>query len=233
MEVKCPKCGKPLPSSSINITTDLGKCDGCNNVFKLSEAIDTNEISELLHPPNGSKIEISKNDNSIEILLKAKKFSASDIFPVIFSLFWVSFLVFWTIGAAQGSIFFALFSIPFWFVGVNMMIGLFNSFDEDHIITITKDQVELLKNRPINSKEYHMKYSNIYSIKIAPMRISNPFSMALNFRLMSKFNFMGMQIPTINFENETVNFFDQGSDAEQEWIVRFLNSVLKKNKAAI
>lgn len=233
MEIKCPKCGKPLPSNSININTDLGKCEDCNNVFKLSESIDTTEISKLFSPPNGSKIVISKNEDSIEILLKAKKFGASDIFPVIFSLFWFGFVIFWTIGAAKGSIFFALFSIPFWIVGINMMVGIVNSLDEDHILTIKNTEIELLKNRPINSKEYHIEYSNIYSIKMSPMKFTNPFTMASNFRLMSKFNMMGMQMPTISFGDKTIIFFDQGSDAEQEWIVKFLNAVLKKNKKDI
>jgi hypothetical protein len=233
MEIKCPKCGKSLPSSSININTDLGKCDDCNTVFKLSESIDTIEISRVFSPPNGSKIQISENENSIEILLKAKKFGTQDIFPVLFSLFWFGFVVFWTIGAAKGSILFALFSIPFWIVGINMMLGLVNSFDEDHILTIKNKEIVLLKKRPINSKEYHMEYSNIYSIKMGAMKFTNPFTMASNFRLMSKFNMMGMQIPTVNFGNETINFFEQATDSEQKWIVKFLNAVLKKNKNAI
>jgi len=39
----------------------------------------------------------------------------------IFAAFWEGFVIFWTIGAAQGSIIFALFSIPFHLVGLAMM----------------------------------------------------------------------------------------------------------------
>ena len=233
MEIKCPKCGKKVSPNSININTDLGKCENCNNIFKLSEAIDTSELLTVSLPPNGSKISLSKNNEYIEIVLPAKKFSSSDIFPVIFSIFWVGFLTFWTIGAAQGSIFFALFSIPFWFFGVSMILSLINSFDEDHIITVKRDEINLFKNRPINSKEYSIKYADIYSIKLGSLKFSNPFSMATNFRLMSKFNMMGIQTPTINFGSESINFFEQASEAEQDWIVKLLNKILKKNKNAI
>ena len=37
-----------------------------------------------------------------------------------FSLFWLSFVAFWTWGAAHGSWLFACFSIPFWLVGLSM-----------------------------------------------------------------------------------------------------------------
>lgn len=39
----------------------------------------------------------------------------------IFAAFWEGFVIFWTLGAAQGSIIFALFSIPFHLVGLAMV----------------------------------------------------------------------------------------------------------------
>lgn len=233
MEIKCPQCGKILSPNSININTDLAKCENCNNIFKISEAIDDLEILNISSPTIGSKISLSKNDEDIEIVVPAKKFSASDIFPIFFALFWVGFLVFWTIGAAKGSILFALFSIPFWIMGTAMIIGLINSFDEDNVITIKREGISLFKNRPINSKEYSVKYSDIYSIKMGNLKFNNPLSMASNFRLMSKLNMMGIQTPTLNFGNESINFFEQASEAEQDWIIRLLNIILKKYKKAI
>lgn len=41
----------------------------------------------------------------------------------VFALFWEGFVVFWTIGAARGSIFFALFSLPFHAVGL-LLLGV-------------------------------------------------------------------------------------------------------------
>ncbi len=231
MEIKCPKCGKEVASSSININTDLGKCDYCENVFKLSESISSSDFSKLSSPPNGSRIIITKEVDSVEITLPAKKFCASDIFPLFFSIFWLGFVTFWTVGAAQGSIIFALFSVPFWIVGITMIVNLVNSFNEDHILTLHKDKLELNKSRPINSKNCSVKYGDIYSIKMSDLKMNNPFSMAANFRIMSKFNMMGIQTPAINFGNETINFFEFASDAEQDWIIKLINAVLKRTRA--
>ena len=50
-------------------------------------------------------------------------FSASNLVAFIFSLPWLAFISFWTFMAAQTSLAFAAFSIPFWCIG----IGLFSS----------------------------------------------------------------------------------------------------------
>ena len=50
-------------------------------------------------------------------------FSASNLGAFIFSLPWLAFISFWTFMAAQTSLAFAAFSLPFWCIG----IGLFSS----------------------------------------------------------------------------------------------------------
>ncbi len=50
-------------------------------------------------------------------------FSAGSLGSFIFSLPWLAFISFWTFMAAQSSLVFAAFSIPFWCIG----IGLFSS----------------------------------------------------------------------------------------------------------
>lgn len=50
-------------------------------------------------------------------------FSAGSLGAFIFSLPWLAFISFWTFMAAQASLIFAAFSIPFWCIG----IGLFSS----------------------------------------------------------------------------------------------------------
>jgi len=230
MIINCPKCGKQINNDAINVATDLARCHYCDFLFRLSETVNIAEIVKLSTPPHGSRISISKIDDNFEIFLLSKKFSTSDIYPVVFSIFWIVFLVFWTFTALKAVPFFALFSILFWITGIQMIIGLLISFDEDQIITIKKDGFELLKNRPINSKEYKIKFSDIYSIKMGGIKINNPFTFTNNFRLMtSKFNLTRIQLPAISTGNKTINFFELASDAEQEWIVRFLNAILKKN----
>jgi hypothetical protein len=234
MIIDCPKCGKQIANDAINVTTDLAHCHFCDFVFRLSESVNIAEIVRLSTPPHGSKITLSKIEDNFEIFLPSKKFSSSDIYPVVFSIFWIVFLVFWTLTASKAVPLFALFSILFWIAGIQMIIGLLISFDEDQIITIKKDRLELLKNRPINSKEYIVKYSDIYFIKMGGIKINNPFTFTNNFRLMTnKFNLSRIQLPTMNTGNKTINFYELASDAEKEWIVRFLNAILRKNNNSI
>lgn len=47
-------------------------------------------------------------------------FSAANLGAFIFSLPWLAFISFWTFMAAQSSLVFAAFSIPFWCVGIGM-----------------------------------------------------------------------------------------------------------------
>ena len=54
-----------------------------------------------------------------------------------------------TVGGAlsQGSIFFALTSLPFWFVFSSMLVGIINSVYETQTLTVTKRQLTLEKKR--------------------------------------------------------------------------------------
>lgn len=52
-------------------------------------------------------------------------FRTADIFLIPFSLFWCGFAVFWVIMAAKGSIFFAMFGIPFVVMGLILVFGRF------------------------------------------------------------------------------------------------------------
>jgi hypothetical protein len=203
-------------------------------IWQNANTVIISEVVRLIKPPYGSKISISKIDDKFEIFLPSKKFSVSDIYPVAFSIFYIIILIFWTLGAMKTGSFLAFFSIPFWIVWIQLILGMVNSFDEDQIFTINKDGIELLINRPINRKEYLMKYSEIYFIKMGGFRINNPFALVNNFRLIgSKFNIAGLQVPTINTGIKTIKFFELASDAEQEWIVRFLNAILRKKNNSI
>ena len=48
-------------------------------------------------------------------------FSASNLGAFIFSLPWLAFISFWTFMAAQASLAFAAFSLPFWCIGIGLL----------------------------------------------------------------------------------------------------------------
>ena len=78
--------------------------------------------------PDGSKIQLTKNWDSLEIIVPPAGFNPSIVFTGLFAIVWNSFIFFWTIGALSApfpvNIPFALFSLPFWGAGFVMAYKL-------------------------------------------------------------------------------------------------------------
>lgn len=87
----------------------------------------------VVSKPDGSKIQLTKNGDSLEIIVPPTGFEPSIIFTGLFAIAWNSFILFWTIGVLSTpfpvNIPFALFSLPFWGAGFLMVYKfLFNLF---------------------------------------------------------------------------------------------------------
>ncbi|MEH1975927.1 MAG: serine/threonine-protein kinase [Nostoc sp.] len=85
----------------------------------------TNLPTLVVGKPDGSKIQLTRNGDSLEIIVPSAGFDPSIIFTGLFAIVWNSFILFWTIGALSApfpvNIPFALFSLPFWGAGLMMM----------------------------------------------------------------------------------------------------------------
>lgn len=118
------------------------------------------EITALaVGKPAGSKIQLTKNEDFLEIIIPPTGFKPSMVFIGFFATFWNLFILVWTIGALftpfPANIPFALFSLPFWGAGFFMtyngiLYPLFGSMkiriDKDKITFDT--QLEKWKIRP-------------------------------------------------------------------------------------
>jgi len=229
MNLNCPSCNAEIKPENINVSTNLAKCDKCNSIHKASDLSKSLEKKDI-NPPNGSKIEIKKGLNgTIELIYPKKGFSISLIPQLLFAIFWLGFISFWTWGASQGSVFFALFSIPFWLVGLSMITGIINSANEIQIITLDKYRLTVKRLRPIRPKIFETELKDIQSIKMKGMKM-NPFAMFGNFRHMMKMQRsfgVAIEVPAIITGRKTEYFFDDANDAEQEWVTRILDNLIK------
>ncbi|MCC5655527.1 serine/threonine protein kinase [Nostoc sp. XA010] len=93
----------------------------------------TNLPALVVRKPDGSKIQLTKNWDSLEIIIPPSGFHPSIVFTGLFAIAWNSFILFWTIGALSApfpaNIPFALFSLPFWAAGCSMVYKfIFNLF---------------------------------------------------------------------------------------------------------
>ncbi len=89
----------------------------------------TNLPTLFVGKPDGSKIQLNKNGDSLEIIVPPAGFDPSIVFTGLFAIVWNSFILFWTIGVLSApfpvNIPFALFSLPFWGAGFMMVYKLF------------------------------------------------------------------------------------------------------------
>ena len=87
--------------------------------------------------PAGTRVELLRQPESLYIRIPPGNFSPQTIYLTFFSVIWLSFVAFWTILALRGSIFFAMFSIPFWLVGLVMARTVAHSLFLSTIIELT------------------------------------------------------------------------------------------------
>lgn len=232
MELICPICRASISAVNVNISTDLAKCDKCNSIHKASELADRKSIDKINNPPSGAKMVVKKKmDDSIELFYPKKGFSLALIPQLFFAIFWLGFICFWTWGASQASVIFAMFSIPFWLIGFTMIGGLINSIWETQTLKISRTSLILEKNRPILSKKFEIKIKDIQSIRMKILKIS-PFSFLGNFRMMLKmqksFGMGEIETPAIISGIKTEYFFEDANDAEQEWVTSTLDGIIKR-----
>ncbi len=107
----------------------------------------TNLPTLVVGKPDGSKIQLTKNGDSLEIIVPPSGFDPSIIFTGLFAIVWNSFILFWTIGALSApfpvNIPFALFSLPFWGAGFMMVYKfIFNLFGSIYL-RLNPEQISL------------------------------------------------------------------------------------------
>jgi eukaryotic-like serine/threonine-protein kinase len=122
-------------SSARQALAALQNCD-------INKNLKMGEISRITKP-FGSRVKLTISStidgDRLEVFIPPAGWSI-ELIPVMgFALFWNSFLVVWTAGAAKASVFFALFSIPFWIVGFGMIIFILTALVGNARLVITKD----------------------------------------------------------------------------------------------
>jgi hypothetical protein len=134
MIVNCPKCARPIPVQDVALDAGWAKCSQCNEVFQLAGVLKgfaPNSIAAAAIPerPFDAWALVKREAASLVIHLPAQGMRAGTWAMLGFSLFWLGFIAFWTVGALGIGMFanpggiklenaiFAAFSIPFWGAG--------------------------------------------------------------------------------------------------------------------
>ncbi|AFY44559.1 serine/threonine-protein kinase [Nostoc sp. PCC 7107] len=116
----------------------------------LNDARTPAAISLTSEQPAGSKIQITKNWDVLEIRIPPSGFKPSMLFTGAFAIAWNSFILFWTINAIAVpfpiNVPFVLFSLPFWSAGFVMIWGLVFGLFGSLRLRIDHEQVSFHRN---------------------------------------------------------------------------------------
>ncbi|MCC5662466.1 serine/threonine protein kinase [Nostoc sp. CHAB 5784] len=97
--------------------------------------------------PDGSKIQLTKNWDSLEIIIPPAGFHPSIVFTALFVIAWNSFILLWTISVLSApfptNIPFALFSLTFWIAGFRMVYKFFFSLFGRICLRLNAEQIAL------------------------------------------------------------------------------------------
>lgn len=99
--------------------------------------------SHPIQRPYGTKIQKHRIEHDHIQFMIPGTFNAGSLSMLGFAIFWLTFVAFWTAGAAMGSVFFALFSIPFWIVGIGMLSAAVHNLFGRTTLNLTPSWIEL------------------------------------------------------------------------------------------
>lgn len=236
--VQCPNCHQ---IHKVNLLLDkqgeidkMPVVDFAEKVQPSNEIFDNNQYEimpargNFKSPPSDSRVEFLETITSLEIIVPKRRFKPEDIFLAIFTTFWLCFVFVWTGLALWGAgILFALFSIPFWLVGIGMASGLLKGLTEKQIIELDRYTLMITKVRLLSKKIYEIDVEDIKSIEIQRASIANSLK---NIRFTSKNNLKkGINgSPTIKTKKVDITLFESLSKAEQDWGIRIIKQGVAK-----
>jgi len=102
----------------------------------------------VVKKPTGTKVVLTKNANSMEILLPPRGFHAGVGFLTLFAVFWNLFLVKLTTGVlltalSIGILWPVIFFLPFWFLDYRLVMGILSSCFRRVRLQISSEQLTL------------------------------------------------------------------------------------------
>jgi hypothetical protein len=169
MVVYCPKCNGTIENSNINVMENVCVCSTCNELFKLSELSDQEDINEaenlLRNPPKGTLV----SNNNENIAIKISTHSLGAIFLILFTLGFssVSFFAFFQVLVSKsilGLLFISVFIVASIFLWIQAFFSLFGKI----VIVINRDrniQDYIFIGIGIIGKKYYLNWKkniNIY-----------------------------------------------------------------------
>ncbi len=167
----------------------------------------------VAHRPFDTRIQIETDGNTLRLRIPPLRPRAAHVTGMGFSLFCLTFMSFWTWGAAHAGGFFAAFSIPFWLVGLGMLGGSVLPLMRTTTLEIGPDTGELVtrplgRRRLLRREEMRVRWGN--RIRQVVARGQDP------------------AVPAVLLEHgtQTIALLEGFSEQEQRWLTEELRAFL-------
>ncbi|MEB3826482.1 serine/threonine protein kinase [Phormidium sp. CCY1219] len=164
--------------------------------------------------PAGSRISLNKTKRKLVVDMPPTGFKPDSIGLIFFALFWNGFLVLWTSGAAMASIFFAMFSIPFWVVGLTLTGTLLFQFFGRTRLEIDRETFRLQWQLFGFTRKIEGNVEDIYRAEVSPSNV--------------KINSRPVVSCALQVGVKTYRFGSNFTIVEQEWLVSEVASFIGK-----
>ncbi|MGE5457664.1 MAG: hypothetical protein ACM3RX_04855 [Methanococcaceae archaeon] len=175
----------------------------------------TQNQQEKIVKPEKSKIQVNENDSSIQIVIPAKGLNGKGLITLIVIGVWLFTILIWTVILLFMKPINALYSIPFWAIGLLTLFKSMNMLRIEQVITLKKDSITLKIKQGIKYDE----------------KIFNINDSSVNFIEGSYYSFTGLnrrgQFPAIIFNNESYSFGERCSISEKSWLLNLIKEYYK------
>lgn len=162
--------------------------------------------------PGGSRIKLTRTPQRLSVEVPPLGFQSQTLPLLGFTLVWNGFIFFWTSGAisAGAPIFFPLFSIPFWIIGIRMLAGVLFSLAGHTHLEMNRQRFQIQRCLWGFSRKIQGQTSEIDQVKLKT-------SYTQNHQKMTAFVIAGVR---------THQFGSNMTRSEQEWLVQELSNFL-------
>lgn len=165
-------------------------------------------------PPSGSRIVLDVDDGALNLLIPGGGFAGEGVAMFGFATFWLGFITFWTWLSRQGPIFFTLFSIPFWFVGIRMMYQALSAMFGETAIAIDGERYSVQKRLWGTLQTYEGRTQDLAGADLAETD--------------TRMNGKRIAHCVLHAGVKDITFGAQLALAERRWVVDTINQALRK-----
>lgn len=170
---------------------------------------------ETIIKPGNSNIQVNEYENSFQVIIPAKGLRGNGLLTLIVIGVWLFTILVWTIFLLFMKPVNALYSIPFWAIGLVTLVKSINMLRMEQTITLKKDSVilKIKRGNKYDERAFNIKESSVNLVEG------------------SYYSYTGLnrrgQFPAIINNNESFGFGERCSKEEKTWLLNFITNYYK------